>query len=125
MMIIMTFPWLCVDDQTTMHAAGLGMSTANPVQIGKFVLEDGKVLTLSRKSSPSRNCIDPYPPCGALDWCCEGLKCDGIISGKCYPMSFCSASLQLDRPIASLQLDRPMLLSLRMQRYWIGHLCLV
>ncbi|GKA68101.1 hypothetical protein Tco_0768018 [Tanacetum coccineum] len=64
---------------------------ANPVQIGKFILEYGKVLTLSRKSSPSRNCIDPYQPCGALDWCCEGLKCDGIISGKCYPMPFCSA----------------------------------
>ncbi|GKE15920.1 hypothetical protein Tco_1423497 [Tanacetum coccineum] len=39
-----------------MHDAGLGMSKANPAQIGKFILEDGKVLTLLRKSSPSRNC---------------------------------------------------------------------
>ncbi|GKC43019.1 hypothetical protein Tco_1060741, partial [Tanacetum coccineum] len=32
---------------------------AKPVEIGKFLLEDGKELTLSRKSSPGRNCIYP------------------------------------------------------------------
>ncbi|GJS40986.1 hypothetical protein Tco_0566029 [Tanacetum coccineum] len=44
---------MVVNDQTTMHDAGMWMSKANPVQIGKFLLEDGKELKLSRKSSPS------------------------------------------------------------------------
>nr|GEU64824.1 hypothetical protein [Tanacetum cinerariifolium] len=55
----------------------------NPIQIGKFLLEDGKVLTLSRKSSLSASCITPDQPCGALDWCCEGLYCDGFFDGRC------------------------------------------
>nr|GEY01680.1 ribonuclease H-like domain-containing protein [Tanacetum cinerariifolium] len=73
--------FMVVNDQTTMHDAGIGMSQVNRVQIGKFHLEDGKVLTLSRKSSPSRNCVPPGEdqPCGAFDWCCEGLICDGEI----------------------------------------------
>nr|GEZ04615.1 tetratricopeptide-like helical domain-containing protein [Tanacetum cinerariifolium] len=50
--------YMVVDDQlTTVHDSGRAMSKANPIQIGKFHLEDGKVLTLSRKSSPSRNCV--------------------------------------------------------------------
>ncbi|PWA50471.1 hypothetical protein CTI12_AA411320 [Artemisia annua] len=69
--------FIVVDDQTTMHGggAGIGMTKANPVQIGKFLLENGKELTLSRKSSPGMNCINLGQPCGALDWCCHGLYC--------------------------------------------------
>ncbi|GJU86138.1 hypothetical protein Tco_1293684 [Tanacetum coccineum] len=59
------------------------IAIANPVETGNFILEDGKVLTLSRKSSPSRNCIYQGQPCGALDWCCEGLVCDGFFKGTC------------------------------------------
>ncbi|PWA78189.1 hypothetical protein CTI12_AA214610 [Artemisia annua] len=81
--------FMVVDDQTTMHDAGIGMSKANPVQIGKFFLEDGKVLTLSQKSSPSRNCVGADQPCGALDWCCEGLSCDGFFDGRCHPTPGC------------------------------------
>nr|GFC28660.1 hypothetical protein [Tanacetum cinerariifolium] len=79
---------MVVNDQTTMHDAR-GMSKVNPVQIGKFLLEDGKVLTLSRKSSPSKNCIYPDQPCGLLDWCCEGLWCDGPFDGRCRRESSC------------------------------------
>ncbi|PWA75699.1 hypothetical protein CTI12_AA217680 [Artemisia annua] len=82
--------FMVVDDQTTMHDAGIQISKANPVQIGKFLLEDGKILTLSRQSSPSRNCIYPDQPCGLLDWCCEGLRCDGAFDGRCHPDPFCS-----------------------------------
>nr|GEY38509.1 tetratricopeptide-like helical domain-containing protein [Tanacetum cinerariifolium] len=78
--------YMVVDDQrTTMHDSGRAMSKANPIQIGKFHLKDGKVLTLSRKSSPSRNCVGPYQPCSPLDWCCEGLTCDRWFDGTCHP----------------------------------------
>nr|GEZ54107.1 hypothetical protein [Tanacetum cinerariifolium] len=80
---------MVIDDQTTMHDSGIAMSKANPIQIGKFLLEDGKVLRLSRKSSPSRNCITPDQPCGAIDWCCEGLTCDGFFDGRCHPDPYC------------------------------------
>nr|GEY60522.1 hypothetical protein [Tanacetum cinerariifolium] len=80
-----------VDNPTSIHHAGMGITKANPVQIGKFLLEDGKVLTLSRKSSPSRNCISGDQPCGAFDWCCEGLSCDGTFDGRCHPQSDCRA----------------------------------
>ncbi|GKA57334.1 hypothetical protein Tco_0756522 [Tanacetum coccineum] len=68
-------------------------SHAHRVQIGKFLLDDGKVVTLSRKSSPSRNCVPPGEdqPCGLLDWCCEGLKCDGYGDGRCRPDPNCRA----------------------------------
>nr|GEW89903.1 MLO protein homolog 1-like [Tanacetum cinerariifolium] len=80
--------YMVVNDQsTTMHDSRI--SKVNPIQIGKFLLENGKVLTLSRKSYPSRNCITPGQPCGALDWCCEGLLCDGFFEGKCNPDSRC------------------------------------
>nr|GFA05365.1 RNA-directed DNA polymerase, eukaryota [Tanacetum cinerariifolium] len=59
------------------------------VQIGKFLLEDGKELKLSRKSSPSRNCVYLNQPCRALDWCCDGLYCDGVFNGRFQP-SFCA-----------------------------------
>nr|GEZ23030.1 hypothetical protein [Tanacetum cinerariifolium] len=45
---------MAVDDATSMHDAG-------KVEIGTFLLEDGKVLTLARKLSPSRNCVDVNP----------------------------------------------------------------
>ncbi|GKE46854.1 hypothetical protein Tco_1478112, partial [Tanacetum coccineum] len=66
---------------------------AKPVEIGKFLLEDGKELTLSRKSSPGRNCIYPDQPCGALDRCCEGLNCMGgwPVYGHCRPAKGCRA----------------------------------
>nr|GEW87365.1 tetratricopeptide-like helical domain-containing protein [Tanacetum cinerariifolium] len=81
--------YMVVDDQrTTMHDSRI--SKANPIQIGKFLLEDRKVLTLSRKSSPGRNCVGPDQPCGALDSCCEGLNCDGFFDGRCHPDPFCS-----------------------------------
>nr|GEV14203.1 RNA-directed DNA polymerase, eukaryota, reverse transcriptase zinc-binding domain protein [Tanacetum cinerariifolium] len=76
---------MIVDDQTTMHDAGMRMSKANPVQIGKLLLEDGKVLTLSRKLSRSRNCIYQDQPCGWFDRCCDGLSCDGVFDGRCHP----------------------------------------
>nr|GEX91168.1 mitogen-activated protein kinase kinase kinase 5-like isoform X1 [Tanacetum cinerariifolium] len=79
--------YMVVDDQSmTMHDSGVAISKANPIQIGKFHLKDGKVLTLSRRSSPSRNCVGPDQPCGALDWCCEGLYCDGFFDGRCHPV---------------------------------------
>nr|GFC04958.1 hypothetical protein [Tanacetum cinerariifolium] len=53
------------------------MSKAKPVEIGKFLLEDGKVFTLARKSSPSRNCVTLGEPCGAFDRCCDPFYCDG------------------------------------------------
>nr|GEY27909.1 ribosome biogenesis regulatory protein homolog [Tanacetum cinerariifolium] len=78
--------YMVVDDQrTTMHDSGRAMSKANPIQIGKFHLKDGKVLTLSRKSSPSRNCVGPYQPCSPPDWCCEVLTCDPWFEGTCHP----------------------------------------
>ncbi|PWA40100.1 hypothetical protein CTI12_AA566010 [Artemisia annua] len=81
--------FMVVDDETTVHDAGMGTSKANPVQIGQFLLEDGNVLTLSRKSSPSPNCIGLNQPCGALHWCCAGLVCDGVFSGRCQPSEGC------------------------------------
>ncbi|GKE09271.1 hypothetical protein Tco_1412822 [Tanacetum coccineum] len=79
-----------VDDQTTMHDinAGTWMTKANPIQIGNFLLEVGKELKLSRKSSPGRNCVNLDQPCGALDYCCDGLYCDGYIDGRCHS-NFC------------------------------------
>nr|GEY02474.1 acyl transferase/acyl hydrolase/lysophospholipase [Tanacetum cinerariifolium] len=50
----------------TMHDAGTEISKAKPVEIGKFLLEDGKELTLSQKSSPGRNCIYPDQPCNGV-----------------------------------------------------------
>ncbi|GJW86270.1 hypothetical protein Tco_0161610 [Tanacetum coccineum] len=64
----------------------IGMSKAKQVEIGKFLLEDGKVFTLARKSSPGRNCVTLGEPCGALDRCCDPFYCDGWawpITGKC------------------------------------------
>nr|GFA96821.1 hypothetical protein [Tanacetum cinerariifolium] len=86
---------MVVDDQMSMHDinAGTWMTKANPVQIGKFLLEDRKELKLSRKSSPGRNCINLNQPCGALDWCCDGHYCDGYFVGKCQS-SFCSRAGQ-------------------------------
>nr|GEV71711.1 hypothetical protein [Tanacetum cinerariifolium] len=80
--------FMVLDDPTSMHSAGMEMTKA---EIGKFVLEDGKVLTLSRKSSLSNDCIYPEQPCGALDWCCEGLVCNGLVYGKCKPEKGCRA----------------------------------
>ncbi|PWA73573.1 hypothetical protein CTI12_AA252410 [Artemisia annua] len=76
-----------VEDPTSMHHEGMGMSKAKPIEIGKFLLEDGKVLTLARKSSPSRNCVDVYQPCGMFHWCCDPYYCcDGApIYGTCVP----------------------------------------
>nr|GEY76801.1 hypothetical protein [Tanacetum cinerariifolium] len=65
------------------------MSKVNPIQIGKFLLEDGKVLRLSWKSTLSASCNTPDQPCGALDWCCEGLYCDGFFDGRCHPVGTC------------------------------------
>ncbi|GJX16839.1 hypothetical protein Tco_0217671, partial [Tanacetum coccineum] len=56
---------------------------ANPVQIGTFLLEDGKELKLSRKSSPGKNCINQGQPCGALDHCCDPYYCTGYFAGTC------------------------------------------
>nr|GEV68646.1 nucleotide-binding alpha-beta plait domain-containing protein [Tanacetum cinerariifolium] len=52
------------DKQPTVHDAGIGgINKANPVQMAIFVLEDGKVLKFSRKSSPGENgCIDLGQP---------------------------------------------------------------
>ncbi|PWA70845.1 hypothetical protein CTI12_AA285320 [Artemisia annua] len=72
MMAIRRFPWLWKIKLRTVHDAGIGISKANPRQFGKFILEDGKVLTLAQKSSPSKNCINADQPCGLLHWCCEG-----------------------------------------------------
>ncbi|GJW69445.1 hypothetical protein Tco_0123869 [Tanacetum coccineum] len=36
--------FMVVDDPTSMHHAGMGISKAKPVEIGKFLLEDGKGL---------------------------------------------------------------------------------
>ncbi|PWA87944.1 hypothetical protein CTI12_AA124470 [Artemisia annua] len=80
--------FMVVDDQATVHDARIGMSKANPVQIGTFLLEDGKAFKLSRKLSPSKNCVNIDQPCGALDWCCEGLYCDGVFNGRCQT-EFC------------------------------------
>ncbi|PWA39561.1 hypothetical protein CTI12_AA532660 [Artemisia annua] len=63
-----------------------GGYTANPVEIGKFLFKDGKVFTLARISSPSRNCVGLGEYCGALDWCCDPYSCnDGFwpIIGRC------------------------------------------
>nr|GEV97899.1 Ras-related protein RABF1 [Tanacetum cinerariifolium] len=54
---------MVVDDATSMH-------DARKVEIGTFLLEDGKVLTLARKLSPSRNCVGTVDPCG---WAHENI----------------------------------------------------
>ncbi|GKF95179.1 hypothetical protein Tco_0287914, partial [Tanacetum coccineum] len=67
-----------------MHDAG------KQVEIGKFLLEDGKVLTLARKLSPSRNCVGNFEdPCGWLDHCCGDLQCDGRFNGRCHDPPNC------------------------------------
>ncbi|GKA50456.1 hypothetical protein Tco_0743529 [Tanacetum coccineum] len=80
--------FMVVEDPTSLHHAGMEMTK---LEIGKFVLEDGKVLTLSRKSSPSRNCVGLNQQCGALDWCCDPYNCIGLIpflSGVCRRPAF-------------------------------------
>nr|GEU55451.1 RNA-directed DNA polymerase, eukaryota [Tanacetum cinerariifolium] len=64
-------------DPTSMHHAGMHMSQAKPVEVGKFFFEDGKVFALGRKLSPSRNCVNLGEPCGALDHCCDPYYCAG------------------------------------------------
>ncbi|KAK1426115.1 hypothetical protein QVD17_14784 [Tagetes erecta] len=80
--------FMVVDDQTS-TSTGRTKVGVNPVQIGRFEIGDGKLLTLSRLVKHERNCIDIYQPCGALDWCCEGLRCTGIIEGECRNDAFC------------------------------------
>ncbi|GKB01052.1 hypothetical protein Tco_0829096, partial [Tanacetum coccineum] len=67
--------FMVLDDPTSMHPAGTGMSKAEPVEIGKLRLEDGKVFTLARKSAPSKRCVPAGQPCGLLNWCCGDLWC--------------------------------------------------
>ncbi|KAK1426111.1 hypothetical protein QVD17_14779 [Tagetes erecta] len=83
---------MVVDDQmSTMHPDGTWITkiTDNPVHIGRFEIGDGKLLTLARLVKKDRNCINIDQPCGALDWCCEGLTCTGIIEGECRNDSLC------------------------------------
>nr|GEY50149.1 hypothetical protein [Tanacetum cinerariifolium] len=68
---------MVVDDPTSMYHAGMHMSQAKRVEVGKFLFEDGKVFALGRKLSPSRNCVDLGQPCGALDHCCDPYYCAG------------------------------------------------
>nr|GEV46715.1 RNA-directed DNA polymerase, eukaryota [Tanacetum cinerariifolium] len=65
---------------TKSTARMLYQKKAKPFEFGKFVMKDGKVMTLARKSSPSKNCVGYDQPCGALDWCCDPYKC-GWYSG--------------------------------------------
>ncbi|KAK1406507.1 hypothetical protein QVD17_41887 [Tagetes erecta] len=86
-----------------MNPVGSGMTkiTENPVQIGRFDIGDGKFLTLSRPTKIGINCIYLDQPCGALDWCCEGLRCTGFFNGECRNDAFCKLqgqSCDITRP---------------------------
>nr|GEU29274.1 hypothetical protein [Tanacetum cinerariifolium] len=59
------------------------MRDAGKIETGKFLLEDGKVLTLARKLSPvGFTCVDNYvDQCGGFYRCCGDLQCTSPILG--------------------------------------------
>nr|XP_043625871.1 uncharacterized protein LOC122597330 [Erigeron canadensis] len=73
-----------VVEEKTPYMQPSGIMDQNPVQLGRFSLKDGRLVTLSRHVNGKENsCVPPDDPCGALDWCCEGLTCDGYFDGRC------------------------------------------
>ncbi|KAK1426138.1 hypothetical protein QVD17_14807 [Tagetes erecta] len=76
---------MVVDDQISTTGTAMTKVTENPVEIGQFEIEDGKLLTVARKVKNERNCINERQPCGILDPCCDGLFCTDPFQGECRP----------------------------------------
>nr|XP_043626901.1 uncharacterized protein LOC122598374 [Erigeron canadensis] len=82
---------MVVEEQTSsMEQPITGMDQKHPVELGRIGLKGGRSVTLSSLVNGRENsCVPPGDPCGALDWCCEGLYCTNPVYGSCKPIENC------------------------------------